>query len=50
LVIDCTRTGASPPTVMMLVFQATVAWRVALLGDGPKGSGGSELLERIVIY
>jgi hypothetical protein len=46
--MDWTRTGASPPIVMTLVFQTTVACRVALLGAGPKGNFG-RLLDELLI-
>jgi hypothetical protein len=42
LVIDCTRTGAFPPTVMRALSQTTSDWREARFGDGPRGNGGRQ--------
>jgi len=42
LVIDCTRTGALPPTVIRALSQTTSDWREARFGDGPSGNGGRQ--------
>jgi len=49
LVIDCTRTGASPPTVTTRSPQTTRAWRLRRAAGSPSGMGCSEVGSRAVM-
>ena len=49
LVIDCTRTGASPPTVTCTSCQDTVACKELRRGAGPKGRQAESGAVRISI-